>query len=236
MRAAIDLDLFGDHVRVLSDVPEVVDAIQSALSQHVVGRPGPVGFAVRGPERQGGFYCLVDRAGFILARCRTRSGVAAVLIEHLAAFAPAPHGTTRVRLRAVVDEDRGATLLGFPLLATPPVVERRLERQSQRVLDRLVVDLDRGLCLNMTPKPWRLPDETVPRGHASWAHAEVPVDAVLLPARSASDASFADNVAAIAALVSASQERALDLAEALAGRTRLIPTNDSASLYLALRH
>jgi hypothetical protein len=151
----IDLDIARRRVRVLSEVPEATEALNAALIHHLVPEPGEPSFVLKEPDRPGGLCVLLDRAGFVLARSRTFEDIVAVLLRHLGVFLAPPPGTTRLSMRTLLADDGTATLVGFPLFSTPPVVERRLQRVGQRIVDRLVVDVRSDGKLALTASPWR---------------------------------------------------------------------------------
>ena len=230
--------MWGHPLRVRASVPEAADALRAALADRVVSEPAPLGFVVKPPEGAGGFHCLVDRSGLLLARARSWQACVAVLAEHLATFAPAPPGTVRTTMRAVARGDAAeprAVLVGFPLLSLPPLIERQLERRGQRVLDRLAVDLAADGVLSLTPSPWPALRPTEPPGHCGSDISGARVESVLLPAGAGIALKRHQVVALIASTLAAvAPDAALDLAGSMADQARAVAMNDAAALRHAL--
>lgn len=236
---AVDLDLAGTALRVICDDPAGSAWLRSAMAEHVVDEPAPVGFALRVPAASGKFHVLMDRSGFVLARVRSTDEALAVLGRHLAALLPAPADTLRMRARAFIRADSTVVLAAFPLLVDQPVVERRLEQASVRLVDRLVVDMRRDAVLQMASAPWRAFD-ALPAvvGHADAPAVPLAIDDVLVPQLASESTSKADLVAFLAAISQPGPPVAerLDVAARIAdARVVTVPVGDQSALYAALR-
>jgi hypothetical protein len=154
--APIDLEIHGSPVRIVCSDPDGAMLLRHALADHVVSREAPLGFKLEGPSEAGRLAVLTDRCGFVLARTRHVEQALAILGGHLSALLPALPGTVRFKMRAAVSTAGTAALAGFPLLTTPPVVERRLEGSGWRILDRLTVEVDPVAAkLRMPDVPWK---------------------------------------------------------------------------------
>ena len=240
MRAdTIDLNIDGHRVRVICEDPDGVTTLRSALVEHLDDEPAPVGFALRRPTADKGMWVLLDRSGFVLARSRTSNEALAVLGSHLAGLVKPPEHTVRVRCRALLAHDASAILAGFPLFVDPPLVERRLERESHRMIDRLAIDIGQGGMLEMSPTPWpelaALPTVT---GHTSAPPSPTPIRAMCVSQAADEPPSIGALVAFLAQAVSHRCDRAerLDLAERLAtGIIVGVSPHDSSASYRALR-
>ena len=240
VRTAVDLDLFGTPIRVLAELPEAGAAVRSAFADYLYEDASPVGFVLKAPQNAGGFHVLVDRSGFVLARCRSWKECVGVLTEHLVAFAKPPAGTCRVRMRSVVRDSptgREAVLGMFPLLSLPPLVERQLAQKSLRILDRLAVDMtDEGQLMMRSMPGIEVADGEPTVGHCSSQDANgANAAAVLVPTLPNGAPSRSQLVALIARQVhSESRTRTLDLAERLASNTVPVPINDELARRRAL--
>lgn len=213
----IDVDIAGHQIRVLCEVPQATTVLRGALSEHLLGEPAEPGFVLKQPDRPGGLHVLLDRAGFILARSRSWEDCVAVLARHLGVFLPPHLGTVRLAMRVLLGDDGRATLVGFPLFSTPPVVERRLQRVGQRIVDRLVVDVHPDGRLDMTATPWA--SEFVARdvvGHAEAAVTGASAWRVLLPQVIHGPVSEGSAAASIAAGVRGTTSHETSMAIALA--------------------
>ena len=238
MRTAIDLELWGERLRILSDSPDAAALLRASLADHVISDDSPVGFVLKAPDAPRGLYHLIDRSGIVLARACSWRDCVAVLAEYLAGFAPSPAGTVRTAMRAVLrggGEERTAILAAFPLLAIPPLVERRLERSGQQVLDRLAVDIDPTGVISLAELPWPVLRPEEPLGHCGTRASGARVDAVLIPNQSAG-LNRPSLIASIASLMpGALPETALAIAEAFSERIRGIPLDDEVARRRALR-
>jgi len=233
----LNLQLEGTRIGILSEVPEATALLRSSLADHLIDDPADIGFVLQEPSRPGGLYILIDRSGFVLGRTRLVDDCVAILGSHLAAFMPRPAGTLRVRMRALLRDDVVATLAGFPVFETPPVIERRLEQLGYNIVDRLAVDLYPDGTLAMSPTPWpvlaRLHDVG---GHSPAPDVRVPVTATLIPQLGSFEQSQATLVSFVAGTVDAdSRDHTLDLAERLAQDAVLVDLNDRSARYDVLR-
>ncbi len=236
---AVDLDIAGTLVRVVCEDPAGVAVLRTALADHLVDEPAPLGFSLRVPAGMTKFHLLVDRSGFILARVGTIQEGLAVLGSHLASLIPPPPGTVRIRARVFLRDDATAALAAFPLVVSQPVIERRLQHASLRIVDRLVVDLRLDTHLVMSAAPWpALRDLPIAPGHARAPAEPTPIDTVLIPRLSRDAPSQADLVAFLAAVTCSGASRAdrLALAESLtAKRVAVVPVDDPSVMYAPLR-
>jgi hypothetical protein len=234
---AIDLLIGSTSLRVLCDDPVGTATLRSALADQLVAEPSPVGFALRAPTDSQGFHVLLDRSGYVLARVRSIDECLAVLSSHLEAFLPPPPDTVRMRARAVLRSDGGVALVAPPLMVGVAMVERRLQRASLRVIDRLVVDLGADATLLATAPPWT--SFGAPRGAAG--HAPAPrggarVEKVVVPQLQYEELSRADVVAFLASVASGLPHvDRLALADCLTStRVVVTPVGDMGAAYAAL--
>jgi hypothetical protein len=236
---ALDLDIAGTRLRVICEDPAALAALRSALSDQLIDEPAPVGFAMCVPPDASKFHVLLDRSGLVLARVQRSEEGLAVLGSHLGALLPPPAGTVRIRARAILPDDSTAALVAFPLAFRQPLIERRLERASLRVVDRPVVDVGPDMTLQMAASPWPgLSGLPVPAGHAPAPVEPTPIGVVLVPQLKRSEPTQSDLVAHLAALTlpGASHTERLGLAEALLReQLAVVRLDDPAALYAALQ-
>jgi len=234
---AIDLDIAGRRVRVVCEDPAGISLLSSALADHLVAEPAPVGYSLQVPAGNKKLLVVLDRSGFILARTKTIEEGVAVLGRHLGALLQPPKGTIRIRARVLVGGDNRLVLAGFPLFVEPTVVERRLERASHRMVDRLVADLHPDGTLQMSAAPWLALTglRDVP-GHAPALFEPTELTRVLLPRTGNEDSSRASVVSFLAAAMSpaASISDRFALAERLSEKCVGVPLGDRAARYAAL--
>lgn len=236
---AVDLDIHGTAIRVICEDRPVLVRIRSALSDHLIDEPAPAGFVVQIPTGTRRLHVLLDRSGFVLGRTRTIEECLAILGSHLAALIPPPPGTVRIRLRALLGEDSTVTLAGFPLFTDPPLIERRLEQTSTRIVDRLAADVSDNNTLEMAQAPWHdlaaLPDV---RGHTSTLTGPLPVKRVLIPGVAFAEPTKAQAVTFLADAIpsTASRLSRIESAERLAVTSvEVVSLVDAKARYLALR-
>jgi hypothetical protein len=233
---AVDLEL-GDHrVRVVCDDADGIEVLRSALVDHVIDQPAPVGFAVRAPSTINGFHVVLDQAGLVLGRLRSSDDALAVLAGHLAGLLPPPAGTVRVRGRVFAADDATASLVCFPLFLTPPAVERRLDRDSICLIDRLAIDVTPDATFRVGPIPWPELAGASPAGHRAQLDEPLTVGRVVVAHSGPHELTWPEMVAAVAATtVGVSREACFDVAEALAAtRFVRVDTNDTAAQYAAI--
>ena len=240
MRAdAVDLDIFGNYVRVICAAESEATQLRSDLSGHAVGGPVPVGFIMRPPQPNSKLHVLLDRSGFVLGRSRTSEASLSILKEHLGVFVPPPSTTLRLRMRALLGDDSEVVLVDASLLSTPPVAERRIRREGFQIIDRLAIDIDPSSGLELMPTPWAALSRADRVGHAETPRAPAPVSGVVVTSSSAEAPTKASRVARIAANFSSKStiSTRLDAAEWLASLPSAhVSFNDPAGIYPALRH
>ena len=239
MRAdAIDLDIAGTRLRVVCEDPAALATLRSALADHLIDEPAPMGFAMCVPADASNFHVLLDRSGFVLARVRRSEEGLAVLGSHLEALFPPPAGTMRVRARAILLEESTAALAVFPLAFRQPLIEGRLVQSSLRVVDRLMVDIGPEITLQPAASPLPgLSGLPLPAGHSPVPVEPTPISVVLVP-QLGTEPTQAALVAFLAArtLSGASRSERLALAEGLfRERLVVVPLGDPAALYAALQ-
>jgi hypothetical protein len=236
---AIDLDIAGTRIRVICQDSGALAEFRSAMADHLIDEPAPVGFAMCAPAGANKLHVVVDRSGFVLARVRRSDECLAVLGSHLAALLPPPAGTLRLQARAILRDDSTAALAAFPLAFHQPLIERRLVRSALRVVDRLVVDIDSDMTLRMAASAWSgLSGLPVPAGHAPAPVEPTPIRVVLVPQLEPTEPTQADLVAFLAAVTSSGASRAerLALAEGLLReRLAVVRLDDPTALYAALQ-
>ena len=234
----LDLQISGSRVRVICENPSSSALLRSALADHLIDEPAEPGFVLKNPERKGGLHILVDRSGFVLGRTRTSEECLGILGSHLAAFVPPPANTTRIHMRALIGDDASAVLAGFPLFVSPPLVERRLERASHRMIDRLAVDIALEGALEMSQTPWpALAELHRVGGHAPAPDRALRIAAILVPHGASARPSFAAAVSFIATMVSthATQHDRIALAEKIASAKVIsVDANERSARYAAL--
>ena len=234
---AIDLEIFGTRLRVICEDQRGVGVLRSALAEHLIGEPAPLGFALRAPKGRDHLYVLLDRSGFVLGRSRSADECLAVLAGQLGVFVPAPIGTTRLRMRALVGENSEAVLAPFPILASPPMVERRLDRAKHRMIDRLAIDVTSDGRLQMSHSPWpALANLHLPPGHMR-ATNDHPITAVLAQTMSEAPPSRAGLswLLAASATSDSTPDFVLTLAERLSGIAGLsVDLNRPSTVYEVL--
>ena len=211
----LDLKIDGTLLRVVCDNPRGARVLRSALSHHVAKEPAPPGFYLEAPTDDQRLYVLLDRSGLVLARTRRLEDCLAALAGHLAAFRRPPEGTTRFRMRTLVDRDQRVTLALPPLLQLPPLVERRIDSLGQRIVDRLVVDIDGDRRVHVPDGRWpELSGVGDGIGHVSTFDVPAPVDLLLAPGARRARAQI---IAAVASAGSpgASHRAILDVSEAV---------------------
>ena len=234
----IDLQISDARIRVICENPASSALLRLALADHLIEERSEPGFVLKNPDRKGGLHILLDRSGFVLGRTRTSEECVAILGSHLAAMVPPPTNTTRIHMRALIGNDSLAVLAAFPLFASPPLVERRLERASHRVIDRLAVDIAPNGVLEMSPTPWpALADLHRVAGHASAPDEAFGIAAILVPHGASARPSLAAAVSFIASTVSthATQHDRIALAEELAAAKVIsVDANERSARYAAL--
>ena len=187
------------------------------------------------------FHVLMDRSGSVLARVRSSEEGLAALGSHLAGLMPLPAGTIRISARAFLTDESTAVLAAFPHFIRDPVVERKLEQASLRLVDRLVVDVRPDTTMVMSPTPWpALSDLPAAVGHAPAPIAPTAIRTVIIPPLPLpyDKPSQADVVSFLAAITGAGAPRAdrLELADRLAATDVVtVPPGDHAALYATLR-
>ena len=215
---SIDIELNGSPLRIMCSDPEGTARIRSALYEHLIDEPAPIGFSLQAPTEEQRLFVLLDRSGFVLGRSRRLEDALSTLGGHLAAFLPAPPGTVRLRLRAILDHHDRAVVAIPPLLTLPPLVERRLASLGCRIVDRMVLDLDAAGCVHAPRSNWQgianLEDGS---GHVSGLRQSAHVAALLLPGAVDGTTSRAQVVHAVASTAVQSDQRklCLDVAEAI---------------------
>jgi hypothetical protein len=181
---AIDLDLFGHQVRVVVEDTRSREALASELREFIIPEPAITGLVMKLPNAESSFHVLLDRSGLVLGRTRSADECLGVLGRYLASFAPPPTNATRHRMRALVNSEGEAVLAVFPLFAHPPVVERRLEREGFRLIDRLAVDvqLDKFERPSLALPTWvpGVGTDGCP-GHAGIVRTPIRIEAILVP-------------------------------------------------------
>jgi hypothetical protein len=181
----------------------------------------------------------LDRSGLVLGRTRSLEQCIELLISHLGVFSPPPPDTMRMKMRALVGDGGRLVLAGFPLFSDPPVIERRMERMSHRIVDRLAVDITREGVLMLSPASWQSAATRYEvAGHTGAPSEPLNVAAVLIPSISATEPSQAAVIAFLATNVSshATNAERVHLAETLAARGVVsVQLNDRAERYEALR-
>ena len=238
MRAdAIDLDIAGPSLRVLCDDPVGIEMLRADFADHLIDQPSAVGFSLRVPSGGTTFHVLLDRSGSILARARSTEECLAVLRSHLAALLPPPPDTIRLRAHAILLDNATAALVAHPLFVHHPPIERRLQRASLRLVDRLVVDVRPDGSLLMAAAQWdnrrRLPQAG---GHSAAPTEATRIETVVVPQIAHETPTRAEVVALLAAsMCSGSHGDRLALAERLAERNVVIvPVGDAMAVYAAL--
>ncbi len=236
---AVDLDITGARVRVLSDHPDVAQQLRTILAGHLTEEPADPGFMIQAPDNPGALHVLVDHSGFVLARTRTAADSIAVLLSHLGALLQPPDDTVRLRMRAVVGPDARAVLTGFPLFSSPPAIEGQLSRVSHRIVDRLVVDITPAGELEMTPAPWLDNDNDNDgdiRGHLRPDGRRIEIRSIIVPKAGPDVPSRAQVVAFLArALAGTSRDVAMSVAERLADKDpAAVDVEDRNGVYEAL--
>lgn len=232
----IDVEVGETRLRIISRAPELTDQLRAALVDQLVDEECEPGFVVDHAATHGALFTLVDRTGFILARSRTVGGCRSAVLSHLAALLPPPDGTIPARMRALI-RDGQAVLAAFPLLTTPPVIERRLQRTGWGLVDRMIVTLTPESDLHLARTPWSMTsDRDIALGHALEPDGPIEVARVLIPGGPGLQPSEAGVVAFLAALFDGSSSRdvRLDVAERLASRASTVATDDAGALYAAL--
>ena len=214
--------------------------VRSIFADYLTDSPAPLGFAIQAPSGKTSLHVVVDRSGFILGRARDITDSVAVLASHLAALMPPPNGTVRLRARAFLRDDNTAVLAGFPLFTDPPVVERRLKRESCRVIDRLAVDLGSDGFLGFSPAPWNAKEDPYPIvGHATAPTEPIAVARLLQPQVSSTALTEAAKVAFVASISSSAMTRAdrLTTSEQLVSRFEVVGlrVDDRSARYEMLR-
>lgn len=235
----LNLDIFGSRIQVICEDPDGVDLLRSALSAHLVEEEAPLGFVVRPPRAGSRLHVLLDRSGFVLGRTRSTEEALNLLGSHLAVFVPPPSDTIRIRARALIGQDSSAKLAIFSLFTDPPLIERRLTRESHRIIDRLAIDITPEANLHMSPAPWpELADLPTPDAHVPMAERGAAITGILAPQVGKQAPSGALVVSQIAsALAPASTHvESLDMAE-LIRATRVTPVriDDRSAQYRGLR-
>lgn len=168
---------------MICESPDATAFLARALHHHRRETEAPLGFVLRRPTRGQNLHVLTDRTGYVLGRTRDEHQAVAILAGHLAAFLPPESGLFRLRTRALLGAHDTITLGFWPILATPPIVERRLERSGFRLVDRLVVDIDPATALvSVSELPWPLLADVSPgTGHVSPSGRSLPITAMLVP-------------------------------------------------------
>ena len=129
--------------------------LRSALADHLIDELAPPGFLLSSPSGADGLHVLTDRSGYVLGRARTIDQGLAILAGHLTCFLPPAPGRARFRLRALVGPGEQLSLVVWPLLAVPAMVERKMERTRRRLGDWLVSEIDQVTGqVAQTPIPW----------------------------------------------------------------------------------
>lgn len=213
----------------------------AALADHRCESGQPIGFVLTKPLPQQQFYVIKDRSGYVLGRSRRLEPAVAVLSSHLAALRSSPPNAVTARLRAVVSDRGTVTCFAWPLLFSPPAVERRLHAIGQRMLDQLVVHIDRDTDrVVLRQIPWTTLRDLDPGiGHHAPADEEHIVTRLLLPELPHVDApSTAHTVAWLAPLISSEPDHAATLAIAERFVSQLdvvhVPLGDSGAVYRAI--
>lgn len=212
--------------------------LRTALSDYVTAEEALAGFVLQAPNNHSKLHVLLDRSGFVLARTRSVEDCVAIVVSHLAVFLPQPPETIRLNMRALVNQDSEVTLACFPLFVDPPLTERRVERTSHRIIDRLAVDLNLDGTLQMTPMQSSISSSarTTP-GHTPAPLKACNVVATLLPQSSVEPPSVAAAVALLAASMSTGTRiQRIALAERLTMKSlRPVQIMDRSARYAALQ-
>lgn len=238
MRAdSLDLELFGRRLRIIVEHPESRKALKSELAEFIADEVAPTGFVMKLPQGTTKFHVLLDQSGFVLGRTRSAAECLGILRRHLEAFAPAQSNVVRFKMRSLIGDDGNAVLAGFPLFTEPAPIERRLNREGFKIVDRLYTDVRiTAGAAHLEGPSWRISTEELScLGHATTLKKPAVVEAVLLPGDSAP--TFAQSVSQLASVASRSgslHER-LNAAESLAALPiRVVSPNDRARRYAAL--
>ena len=138
----ITLQIEEQTFRISCADPTAIMLLTDVLGDLVVQGDAFLGFKIVPPNSAKGIFRLMSGDGSVLARTPSLSNVIATLLGHLAGLASPlpPAGWMRLSLRAVVGP-RASALIDPSLLATRPLVERRLERFGGSILDLPFVDL-----------------------------------------------------------------------------------------------
>lgn len=178
----VSVEVAGHPIRVACGTRRVARRLRSSLSLPTAPDDAPLGFVVKAQRRGLDGYQLVDRGGFTLGTARRVDEAVDMVGSHLAALLPVGAGRVRLRVRALLREDR-AVLCLFPLLFAPPPDEAHLEELGWRLLDRLVVDVDVDTgAVVADPAPWAVLRAMSPAlGHAGRLERPASVAGLLVP-------------------------------------------------------
>jgi hypothetical protein len=222
---AVNLQIADQPIRVACGSAKVARKLRGALEEHLISEQAPLGFMLRAPHRGQRAHVLVDRGGLTLGSARRPDEAVAMVGSHLVALTPAPADRIRLRMRALVRDDR-AVLCAFPVLFAPPLEEELLVAWGYRVLDRLAVDIDIATgAVVVEPVPWTsLAGLASPEGHTGGAASPLPVTAILFapaPGGPLTPTPAATVAQLVAEALSGGREQVLEVAATLAQRAQI---------------
>ena len=177
----INLRIGEQNIGVACQDPTGEAAIRATFVDLLTNDEAEIGFLLSCPEDRDGLHVLSDRTGYVVARLRTMEQALMTLGQHLSVFLAPPLDSFRLQLRALVSTTDEVTLFPWPLLYTPPLIERRLQKTGHRVIDRLVADVD-GAGASLVASRLATPDLEIGEpavGHRGPPDSPLPITSVM---------------------------------------------------------